>query len=420
MGVREGIDPTQLAETGWGVIFAQDADPAIRDALRELLTHRRAQACQVNDYGYRDYSGLAGYFAGESKQDFFLRHNVGPGPADPEKMPYYLLLVGDPETIPYQFQRRLDVQYAVGRLAFDTPEEYARYAHAVVLAETGPLAPPRRAVFFGPQNADDQATAISSELLVRPLAAQLACDYPQWETPVVLGAEATKARLSRLLHERAETPALLFTASQGLSFPWRDPRQRHHQGALVCQDWPGPKASHTALPEAFYFSGDDVSTTARLGGLISMHFASFSAGTPKYFEAGKDRVGLARQAFVAHLPQRLLGQVAEGALACIGLADYAWGFAYGKLASLHKVEFALFASCLARLLEGCPVGLAMEAFNAGSAELSSYLTETLERLGLGKPPDEMDLAYKWAANNDARNMLVFGDPAVHITANDPR
>lgn len=412
---REGIDPLNLAQAGWGVVFAHDADPAVHEALRPLLDHRRGQATAIDERRYREFVGADGYRHGESKQDFLRRHGAGPGPADPDAVPYYLLLVGDPEAIPFTFQYQLDVQYAVGRLDLGDADDFASYARSVVRAEGSTADRAARLTLFGAHNPDDRATALSSAQLVVPLAAAVAkrADRVTVDEPL-LGDAAGKARLAALLTAPSR-PDVVFTATHGLGFPADDPRQRAHQGALVCQEWPGPHAATGPVPESQYFSADDVPPDADLTGLVAFHFACFGAGTPSYDGFGHldgEPALLARRPFTARLPQRLLSQRAGGALAVVGHVDRAWGYSFTWPSVGSQTE--VFASSLLRLLAGHPVGSAFEYFNERYAEIATVLSQELEDVDFGKRPDELTLADLWIANNDARNIVVLGDPAVRL------
>ena len=405
------VDPRELDQSGWGVLFAPGVPPEVLEALRPLLHHRQSQATREDETFYRECEVLPG----ETSASFLRRHGKGPGPADPAKMPYYLLIVGDPEQIPYDFQHQLDVQYAVGRLGFDTPEEYARYAESVVAAETRPAVLSRQIALFGPRNHGDPLTVLSSEQLLQPLACKLAAKRNGWNLRTCLGEEATKASLARLLGNGGEAPALLFTASHGLGFYPDDERQRDAQGALLCQEW--VKTDPSTVRKSF-FSARDVADDAQLQGRIAFFFACYSAGTPQWdsfshLEAGASKKVAAPRAFVARLPQRLLGHPRGGALAVIGHVDQAWPCS-SFLWQDAGPQLQVFESALSLLMAGYPVGAAMEYFGQRYAEIAAELSARLEPVVGTEAADDLDLTALWLARNDARGYAVCGDPAVRL------
>jgi hypothetical protein len=409
LSIREGIDPSRLAEAGWGVIFAYDCDPAIREALKELLDLRAAQAGPY-------FKILEGPRPGESKDRFLGRYGAQYGSVDPQQVPYYLLIVASPEQISFEFQAQLDVQYSVGRIYFETPQEYAHYAHSVKLAESGLIKLPRQATFFGVVNPNDPVTHSMAERLVNPLCNRLAQEKSGWQINRISASEATKTRLAGLLGG-AQTPALLGCAGHGVSFSNGSPRLLRQQGALLCQDWPGPgEWMGRPIPEDFYFAGDDLAPEANLLGLIAVFFAAYGAGTPNtdlfVRQTFKKIQPETRPPFLARLPMNMLAHPGGGALAVLSYVDRAWGYTLPQSQSGRQTE--PLESALLSLLNGATLGAAIDYLNDRYAETSAILSEMLDDIEFGKQYDPYQLAELWLANKDARSYAILGDPAVRM------
>lgn len=423
----EGIDNADLAQTGWGVIFPaslpQKSVDAIKDALKPLLDLRKTQATGIDQRYYHEFIGPdEGYKNGETKNDFLKRFGRAPGPANPaegKNVPYYLLIVGSPETIPYTFQYQLDVQYGVGRIYFESIEDYARYANSVVQAETQKFSRSKTATFFGIANPDDRATQMSAAQLIKPITAKIQGDekLKDWKVNVVEPASATKANLTNYLGGK-DTPAFLFTASHGMGFKLDDNRLLPHQGAILCQDWPGPKA-RIPITDKLYFSADDISSDADVFGMFAFVFACYGGGTPKldnfYRQAFGTQKEIAPYAFMSQLPLRLLAHPKGGALGVFAHIERAWGSSIVWDGAVNDVT--TFNSTIKGLLTGKPAGAATEYFNERYAEISTSLTEEMESTS-PENQDDVKLAGMWTSNNDARNYAFIGDPAVRLTLGD--
>ncbi len=437
-GLVPWADPLKLDEAGWGVIFPALMPPerveAIRTALHPLLALREQQAGPL----YKIYTSGGGYRPREDARAFLRRYGTEPSqPANPREtgMPYYLLLVGSPEEIPFEFQYGLDVQYAVGRVDFDDIEGYRAYARSVVAAEQENFRLAPDVVFFPVSNEGDEATRLSAQHLVKPVAERLqkriavarsgdeATTFPDWNVTVVPSEQATRAKLLDVLH-RDKAPALLFTASHGMQFDPDDlAKQRAYQGALVCADWQGPDEKRV-LPE-YYLSGDVLAAhgDANLLGTITFLFACYGAGTPKiddyYRQAYMDKGDvIAEQPFVAALPKAMLSLAQGGALAVVGHIERVWSLSYlgpeqrvGLGEPRRDEHLAVFESTMDRLLHGYPVGAAMDHFDVRYAALATELTAAFESI---TEPNDFQLAELWTANHDARGYVILGDPAVRL------
>jgi hypothetical protein len=421
-GLDPGIeDPMDLTQTGWSLLLPSDADPAIREALTPLLDLRREQVS--DDRLFRVFEGSKGVTAGQKAGAWATGHNVSlSAPVRPlNGVPYYVLIAGSPGRIPFDFQAQLDLGWAVGRLSFDSPDDYAAYARHVVDYEKGAARKRRRrtAVWL-PRNPLDLATPMLAGSIVPEFQGETVPGGQPigksrgFELSTSVGdGEATKARLLDILRGTADggPPALLFTGSHGAEWSIADPAvQRERQGALVTQEW----TRGMPLEAAHYVAASDVPADAQVHGLIMFLFACFGGGCPDvdsyYFAADGSRLPLAPAPMIARLPQALL---ARGALAVIAHVDRA--FSYGFEDVMGTPQANLLRAPLELLARGRRVGLAAEPLNLQWSALAAQLGIALGGHAPGAPPPRGALiANLFIARDDARNYTVLGDPAVRL------
>lgn len=416
-GIPFGITLEKPEEAGWGIVFNPDTPQDVRAAMEPLIAHRHGQVGNLLK--------VLDYTSGEQTRSWYQRHAVSPGAVDPEVVPYYLLLIGGPELIPFEFQYLLGVDYAVGRLAFDTADEYDRYVRSTIAYETGNAIPNGREIaYWGTRHSGDPATDLSASMLVDPLAngvngatgalKRAIHSEVGYDRKLSVANDATKANLLETIHGR-KPPAILFTASHGVQLGSGQAAQAAMQGALLCQDWPG---FGTMKPD-HVLAASDIADDANVNGMVALVFACFGAGTPDVdqflLDVSQPGKPLAPKPFVSALPKRLLAHPNGSALAVIGHIDRAWGFSI-KAPKVAEPQILPFRNNLGFIMSGAPIGYATSGqFGSRFSALSALLASSTSPTALpGMRPSDRELVNIWIERNDAQNYVLLGDPAVRV------
>jgi hypothetical protein len=434
LGAGSSVDnPNELSEAGWGILMASDADPAILTQLQPLIDMRRAN---VQDPAlFKMFVGNDGVAPGETADQWARRHGVSlTAPVDPYQggVPYYLLIVGSPERISFEFQALLKMQWAVGRLYFDDVEDYGRYAQAVLAYEDTSHKPVQRkkAALWVTRNGDDVATAmlcgtISDDFLAD--SNKLGKNF-KFDVKAFTSDDATKNNLVKILRGDIDggPPAIIFAGSHGCGYNSADPEtQRRMQGSLLTQEWqPGAAVGAENL-----FCADDVPADAQLQGAIGFFFGCYSGGCPAqdsyHFNNDGSPINRAPAPFIARLPQVLLS---KGMLAAIAHIDLAFTYAFEDASRTPQPQ--ALRSPLERLMQGRRVGWAADELSIMWSMRAAQLAMVLQAQPAPPPTSAAGAAvatapvisprigYMTIARDDARNYIVLGDPATRLRVQD--
>jgi len=422
-GVDENeYDPNDLHDVGWAVLFAPGLDEKIKEALQPLLERRKVQ---VDDE--RLFKILDGdYHPPEKAEDWLTRHGARMATVVPlAGVPYYVLIVGSPDQIPFEFQYELDIFWAVGRLWFETADEFRQYAASVVKYETdAEVSRSRQIAFFATRNSNDRATELLMNQVALPMLNGTAVTKPlgrarklNFALSPFLGENAEGTDLDNIFRGRIPNgpPALLFTGSHGRTGDIADPAFSDIRGALICNSW----TKGRAISRDQFYAGADLPSDADVHGLIHFLFACYGAGWPEidnFSRTAEKQTRIAPKPAIAQLPQKLLSHPNGGALAVIGHVDRAWAWSFQSADGTGQT--GEFRMVLNSLMAGDRIGQAMDEFNKTWAALSTGIGETLHQIqsmGRQLPPEELNkLKNRWVARDDARNYVVLGDPAVQL------
>lgn len=406
----EGAKLDNLKRAGWAVLFGPNTSDEIKKQIAPLIQYRREQI--QNDDLCKVFDGSnGGYKAGQSAAQWLGEFKVSAvNSVNPAAgVPFYIMIVASPDDIPFEFQYDLDVYWGVGRLWLEKDEDYGAYAQAVIEYEN-PKQPPsasRRMTFFTPRfERDNGATALICDGLVTPLQKSQFADEYQFGVDVITGKDANRDRLIELYSGVKSRPSIYFCGTHGLLRAVESAHLADTMGALLCEVWPGD----VAPGKGQYMAGRDLPGDADLRGTVHFLFCCYGGGWPMV--SSYDGAQIAPKTMVARLPQTIL---AKGGLAVLAHIDRGWSYSFQAGNGIDRSQE--FGCIFTRFMDGARAGHATDQYNMQWGILGNQISRQMRDSTIESTEAAHNL---WVEHDDARNYVLYGDPAVRLRVEDLR
>ncbi|HEX7184096.1 MAG TPA: hypothetical protein VF756_19860 [Thermoanaerobaculia bacterium] len=404
-------------EVGWGLVLPENEQISVADRaagadapepIRKLLADRAGAPV----FRYRpDLQNrfLRRYYTDRAAQDVAI--SGSPRGTAPGKLPWYLLLCGSPEALPWDLQYVLNTAAFVGRLDLDD-EGLARYVDALIGDWAGSACRPEQPVVWAVDHGPSDITFLMRQSIAEPVA-KLLHDDTQIQDGLrrLAGADATAGALIDTL--AARQPALVVTTSHGMTGPLNDLDLMAAQLGFLVDD------RHAAL------GPDDLLAKWQPDGAIWYAHACCSAGS----DARTRYKGLVSEgssvekiltavaglgARVAPLPRKLLG--AEKPLrAFVGHVEPTFDWTLraetGQVLT-STIQKALYERMYRARPE--PVGMSFEGVYRHVGELLAQWQQAFDGINQGAPGARAAALRSQLTALDRQSMVILGDPTAAI------
>ena len=410
---------------GWGVVLPEPADASWSDEDKAWARDapapvQRLVRCRLPE-PYRPApvlrfdptlpdGYLRRYFPDGTKTE--PRFGLEIGLTARKMVPRYLLIVGDPEAVPWRVQYALDQSHHVGRLDLDD-EGLSNYVDALLSGWTDSHADPQSATVWSVdlQVADD----ITREM--RTTIAHPVYELLNGDNEITAGVDYLsddRAVVAELVASLQRRPALVVTTSHGKTSPLDAARreelaaslgvlvdrQDHFVDGAALAGWEPNGAIWYA--HACCSAGCDHGTSYK--GLLS-------AGEPatRVVEAV---AGLPAQ--VAPLPKALLGG-SKPLRAFIGHVEPTFDWTLRDELNRQPLTTGIQQELYNRLYQPWPVGLAFDPYHRGVGELYTQWVKLKDRLDeRGDITVLPDATRVRLTAVDRESLVVLGDPTATL------